>query len=300
MNKNPETRQGYYVTAQMKEVWNVQMEIAQKVIDVCKRHNLKIWFDSGSMLGAVRDKGFIPWDDDIDMGMLREDYEQLCSLAEVEFIYPYFFQTCYNDKGFFACHAKVRKSDTAGILTCETFNRYNQGIFVDIFVFDDVPDAETVWKLEKEIDPYRQLMIDYGAEFFRLKPFLKRIKATIYFLFHDYAKHFYVIDRIAKRYQGQNCEYVTSLTYQYRHPERNIHKKVNFEKIIYVPFEDIMVPIPVGYHNVLTTWYGDYMKPAKIPTVHGSVIFDTKHSYKEILPKLRRKRILTKIKRIFK
>ncbi|MBO7379018.1 MAG: LicD family protein, partial [Bacteroidales bacterium] len=68
-----ETRNGYMVTAHMKQVWAVQLDLLQELLRVCNEHGLKVFADSGTLIGAVRDHGFIPWDDDIDMCMLRED-----------------------------------------------------------------------------------------------------------------------------------------------------------------------------------------------------------------------------------
>lgn len=300
MNLNSEIRQGYHIPKEMKAVWKVQMEIAQKIVEVCNRYNLKVWYDSGSMLGAIREKGFIPWDDDIDLGMMREDFEKLLSVSDKEFEYPYFFQTGYNDKGFFACHAKVRRSDTTGALICETFNRYNQGIFVDIFIFDKVPSTERALEIHNILNPLRERMVNTGIEFFTPINLYKRLCATIYFFFHDYSNYFSVIDNIAKQYEHSDCEYVTSLTYPYGHPERNIHRKSLYDEIIFVPFEDIMVPVPKGYDEILTNWYGDYMKPSKIPTIHGTAIFDTHTPYKELIPKLRRARLREKFMQLLR
>ena len=90
---NEEIRYGYTITRQMKEVWAVELDLLNKLLEVCKKHNISVFASGGTMLGAVRHKGFIPWDDDIDMMMFREDYEKLCLVAPLEFRYPYFFQT---------------------------------------------------------------------------------------------------------------------------------------------------------------------------------------------------------------
>ena len=77
MNLNEEVRNGYLITAETKKVWAVQIDLLKHLVDACQRHNLKIWADGGTLLGTVREHGYIPWDDDIDMFMLREDYERL-------------------------------------------------------------------------------------------------------------------------------------------------------------------------------------------------------------------------------
>ena len=81
MNLEPETRNGYYISADMKKVWAVEMQLLKKLLEVCEKHHLRIWAEGGTLLGAVRHHGYIPWDDDIDMAMLRDDYDKLQAIA---------------------------------------------------------------------------------------------------------------------------------------------------------------------------------------------------------------------------
>ena len=131
-----EIRDDYVVSSQMKQVWAVELDLLNKILEVCKKYNIKIIASGGTLLGAVRHKGFIPWDDDIDLMMMRDQYDKLCDVAEKEFTYPYFFQTEYTDPGSMRGHAQLRNSQTTGILNVERgkckFNREKS--FGEIFL----------------------------------------------------------------------------------------------------------------------------------------------------------------------
>ena len=91
-----EKRGDFTVTAKRKRVWAVILDLIVEFDSVCRKHNLRYFLDSGSLLGAIRHGGFIPWDDDIDVTMPREDYEKFIRLND-EFKHPYFLQTPYSD-----------------------------------------------------------------------------------------------------------------------------------------------------------------------------------------------------------
>ncbi len=88
MNLEEEIRDGYKVTAEMKKLWSVQMDILEQIDKICKKHNITYYADGGTLLGAVRHKGFIPWDDDLDVQMYRDDLEKFCKVAKEESLFP--------------------------------------------------------------------------------------------------------------------------------------------------------------------------------------------------------------------
>ena len=97
MNLNDEVRRDYFISAQMKKVWAIQIMMVQKLLEVCNRHNLKIWAEGGTLLGTIREHGYIPWDNDIDLKMFRNDYDKLLSIASQEFKSPFFFQSIISE-----------------------------------------------------------------------------------------------------------------------------------------------------------------------------------------------------------
>ncbi|WP_254262217.1 LicD family protein, partial [Lactobacillus helveticus] len=136
-----EVRNDYKISADMKKVWAVELDLFKQLDQICKKHNITYYADGGTLLGAIRHHGFIPWDDDMDFIMLRSDFEKLCKVSS-EFKEPYFFQTEETDPGSLRCHAQLRNSETTGILNSDLSKKYpfNQGIFIDIFLLDGVPE----------------------------------------------------------------------------------------------------------------------------------------------------------------
>ena len=134
-----ELRSNFLVTADRKKVWQAELNILRELDRICRKHGIRYFADYGTLLGAVRHQGFVPWDDDIDVVMLRPEYERFKQVAAIEIREPLFFQNTYTD-GFVTGFSKIRDSRTSAV-EFPDYDGMHQGIFVDIFPLDDVPDG---------------------------------------------------------------------------------------------------------------------------------------------------------------
>jgi len=270
-------------------VKEIQLKIAAQVLDVCRRHGLRVWADWGTLLGAVREKGMIPWDDDIDLMMLREDYERLIRLADTEFRPPFFLQCFHTEKGYYRGHAQIRYDGTTAILPADVRQPFHQGIFVDLFVYDRIPDdlESTEWKQSLRTARLVQkclLTAQYGQG-------LKRFVARTFCGVWGYRRLYRLFERQFTKWNSRTTKRISCPTYDWRQVEREAKDLTWYDETVMLPFEDMEMPVPAGYDKVLTALYGaNYMTPRQDSSGHGEVIIDAERDYKEVLKEVLKRR----------
>lgn len=296
-----EERCGYYVSPEMKKVWAVQLDLLNEFDRICKKHDIKYYAAYGTLIGAVRHKGYIPWDDDMDIIIMREDYDRFCRVAPAELEYPYFFHSVKNaPAGDFPVVARLLNQTTTmfNYWSFDTIKRCVESgypfdfmrrpnIYIDIFPAYDVPDDETAFrKLEKKLKLLCKIDLklisctDYyrpAREIYKrpvkaaLHYLLKKLKITARYYFNEF-----ISTMEASRYD--NCSRVATLGNSWGNYSMKDHtfSKKDFD-VIYSPFEMLTIPVPSGYKNILDSIYGDW-NTYKIRLPHGT-LYDTEHPY---------------------
>ena len=153
-----EVREGFYIPAMMKRAWAAELEILVEIDKICEKHKLRYFIDYGNLLGAIRHKGFIPWDDDIDIMMMRKDYEIFAEVADAELPEELSFRSIQKENNNCELISSVQhnrmliSSDALG-----KYHNYLYGAGVDIFPYDYLSDDEE--KERKRMELLKSLCI---------------------------------------------------------------------------------------------------------------------------------------------
>ena len=281
-----ETRSGFFVEEKMKKVWAKDLELIEVMEDICRRHNIKWYADGGTLLGAVRHKGFIPWDDDIDIQMMREDYDKFLEVCKTELKEPYFLQWAATEKGFQPWHAKLRDDRTLGSTRFETncFPEWHRGIFIDIFPLDNVPDGKVRYIIHTTIlKIYRLLLLGFevprSPEAKKISKIFAKIVLGVLSIFTTHEKLAAGYLKIVKSVKGETRKVgVTAFRPGVKKYE---WRRELFKETIELPFEWRTVSAPKDYDERLRVQYGnDYMTFKKNGAQHTTIDFDPDNTYK--------------------
>lgn len=279
----PEIICGYKVSSMRKKLWVSELNMLSILEDACSKNNLNYFLVFGSAIGAVRHNGFIPWDDDIDIGMLREDFDKFLGISKNYF--PEYIDVQYgiNEHGVDPL-LRIRDSRTTGIINTELGLDGNKGAFIEIYPFDYVNENVTR-KIQIFLSKKLLLAMKYRANgeisnalkdkliITILKPFTTR---TLWNMYRCIC--------MAQNYNKKKCKYVDTISLPtYAMTGHHLFMKKDVEKTMLHDFEYTKVRIPAGYDNCLSTRYGDYMKlpPIEERGMHHSniVFYDPEKPY---------------------
>ncbi len=280
-----ENRCAYTVSRETKMVWAVQLDLLMQLDKMCKLHNLKYCVGAGTLLGAVRHKGFIPWDDDIDVYMLREDFDRLTAVAD-EFQPPYFLQNSHTEPNLLRTYSRLRNGETTGTTAVDADRDINRGIFIDIFPIDGISDDRFKNGIQKARNAlYIRIFNCYNASKissgFEKLCFKRKVQFILGKLFVRNK------ESILKRYERNITKYSNgssalwgNRTIVFDCPKSRRPLK-DYQDLIDMPFEMLTVPVPRSYDSMLRQQYGDYMKIPKDKgkNMHGELIISTDYAY---------------------
>ena len=251
--------------ANLKKLQKEELTILKYFDSICKKHHLEYFMGYGTLLGAVRHKGFIPWDDDIDVLMKGDDYLKLAEILKNNIDDNFFFQSPETEKNYYLIWNKIRKNNTYFAEKGWEKNKIHQGIFVDIFTLIEYPDNKKdlrkisfKYKIANLLgdtniyDNYHHKYKTYGSSgkilwhIFRLIPRhlrMKLITKNVKYLcnYHSNSEYYFISD------VGMDVKI----------------KKADFKKSIDLKFEDSSFKAPIGYDSNLKDIFGDYMKLPK-------------------------------------
>lgn len=282
-----EVRGDYLVSAHIKALWAVQLELLEVFVRVCREEGLRFFAMFGTMLGAVRHGGYIPWDDDLDLVMPRADYDRLRTMGTA-FPHPYYLQTPEGDPAFCGRILRLIHEDTTYIpkekLSINFAPPGHLGCAIEILPLDEVDSperAEQIGARLRKLQKLRHLRsILERTPYEQLSPFYQKRCAPVRDKRYRELTEAYHAACTLCRDEGIVCDYLT--VPMSRHNKKALcFDRALFARAQMLPFEHLELPVPVGYRELIHTLYGEGLPPKrKRKPRHGGIV-DTATPYKE-------------------
>jgi len=294
-----EVRDGFEIPAMMKRAWAAQMEVLHVVAGVCKNNGIRYFADGGTLLGAVRHKGMIPWDDDIDICVVREEYNRLIQVLPKALPHGFVVAGMYADserlqKAAFVPHLRVIADET--LWNFNDYMRYFHGfpyqrVGIDIFPMDYISRDIGITNVQKQI-------IRLGIETLRdwnklgengmLDEYVNGFQKLCNVSFDNVnnVKNYMwkIIDKISSISYREEADYITNIFYWLDNDNYKM-KKECYDYTIELPFENMNIVAPEMYDEVLRAEYGDYMVPVKGAADHDYPFYG--HMESELIKQIR-------------
>lgn len=242
--------------------------VLNKLMEVCEANNIHWYVGFGACIGAIRHKGCIPWDDDIDVCMPRPDYDRFVEICKKTDLGDYELADIYDTPGYHTCVARL--CDKNSTMCFRTVVPYVAGIFIDIFPVEGASDGniKANWTLSNFwrffcITSRLDISKSYLWKIIKKKDFLRFFLTTFVYLFKRPLQlqklSLKMLEKMDRKYPYESS--TCCVSYVGTYGLRNVFPKKWIEETIWVPFENTQVRIPKYYHEYLSRLYGDYMTP---------------------------------------
>lgn len=248
--------------------------LLDEVDRLCRANNIRYFLDSGTALGAIRHGGFIPWDDDADVGMLRDDYDRFIRVAKEQLGSQFFLQTYETDEGYLKFNAKIRLNGTFFPERLNTGKNLHQGIFIDIFPFDFTSDKQDVAVKEtKSIRRIYKLWMLRNNSSVNDNALRRIVRKCSKIIPQKWIRAEYT--GICSKYQRTNT--LTCYSYKMNDDHFLYFKSSDLSDVIDVDFAGRKYMLMSGYDNYLRTMFGDYMSlppvEKRVSHLEGDIYF---------------------------
>ena len=270
----------------LQKLHELTLQMAEVFVDFCRKNHLTCYLCGGGCIGAVRHKGWIPWDDDLDFFMPREDYEKAVKLWKIQMKNSRYKMELSDQEHIIGnLFFVIRDSETTYIKPYQKDMDITQGIVLDVLPLDGYPNGRVARKIQcfwaliyslycAQIVPenHGKVVKMIGKTLLKLVPG-KKAKYKLYM----FAK------KQMTKHAIRDCNGITELCSGPGYM-KNWYPKSAFEKVVFVPFEETKLPIPVGYDAYLRIAFGDYMKlppQEKQVASHDVIFMDLDHSYRK-------------------
>ena len=250
-----------------QKLHSCQLLLAAELKRICEKHNVKYFMIAGTLLGAVRHKGFIPWDDDMDFAIMRKDFSKFLDVCKTELGDDFVLQDMFSDSNYGLPVAKLLLNGTKFVQRNSAKSKSQKGIFIDIFPYDNIPDDETLRKNHNK-NTYFLKRLFLAKQGYTIAEKGQTLKAFIYFLLKVLSLFVSkkcirnCLDKELRRFEKQSTKKVAALGGAYGYTKESVNGEW-FAQTVELPFENITLAAPKDYVEYLTYFYGDYMTPPR-------------------------------------